>query len=103
MPSWSVSSPTSLDGACVVAVSTPHRGARVKRFISAGLASCIGGVVDMAVLIELVETGTAVALAAFIAAAFGAVVHFAWSKYLAFGDRPSLAVGQMLRFAGVAV
>jgi len=75
----------------------------VKLFISAGVASIAAGVVDMIVLVALVETGTSVLVSAFIAAVCGGVVHFAWGKYLAFHDRSPLALGQMLKFASVAL
>jgi putative flippase GtrA len=76
---------------------------RIKRFVAASLASSIAGIVDLALLVAFVEVGTRVPVAAFVASACGAIVHFTWSKYLAFRDRSSLAIGQMLRFAGVAL
>ncbi len=77
--------------------------AGVKVFFSAGVASIAAGVVDMIVLVALVETGSRVLVAAFIAAACGAVAHFALGKYLAFRDRSPLAFDQMLRFASVSL
>jgi putative flippase GtrA len=77
--------------------------AGVRVFCSAGAASIAAGVVDMVVLVALVETGTRVLVAAFIAAACGGVAHFALGKYLAFRDRSPLAFGQMLRFATVSL
>jgi putative flippase GtrA len=75
----------------------------VREFVAAGIASIAAGVVDMAVLIALVETGTSVAVAAFVAALCGGVAHFVLGKYFAFRDRSPLAFAQMLRFAIVAL
>ena len=85
------------------AVSRARGFAAVKKFASAGIGSVVAGVVDMVVLVALVETGTPVGTAAFVAAVCGAVFHFAWGKYLTFRDGSPLAVRQMLRFAGVAL
>ena len=72
--------------------------------LAAGLGGGAATVVDMTVLVVLVETMHApVAMAAFVAAACGALVGFAWGKYLAFRDRSPLGVRQVLRFAGVAL
>jgi putative flippase GtrA len=77
--------------------------AKTKEFFAAGLASIVSGIVDLAVLIALVESGMSVPVAAFVAALCGAVAHFALSKYFAFRDGSPLAFGQALRFAIVAV
>ena len=77
--------------------------AGVKQVIAVGLGGIVATIVDLAVLVVLVETGTPVAVAAFVAAACGAVVHFAWSKYLGFRERSPLAIGQIARFVGVAL
>jgi len=60
-------------------------------------------VVDFGVLISLVETGTPISIAAFIAAVAGGVFCFVWNKYLAFRDRSAIAVGQIARYATVAI
>ena len=75
----------------------------VKQVINAGLGGGAATAVDVTVLIALVETGTPVAAAAFVAAACGAVVGFVWGKYLAFRDRSPLAARQLIRYAGVAL
>jgi putative flippase GtrA len=74
----------------------------LNKFLRAGVASIAAGVVDMAVLVAMVESGTRVPLATFIAAVCGAVIHFALSKSFAFRDR-SPVLGQMLRFTGVSL
>lgn len=94
---------TSHDGSPVTAVSTASRVAGVKKFLNNGVGSIAAGVLDMAVLIALVETGTPVGVAAFIAAVCGGILHFTWGKYLTFRDRTPLALVQMLRFASVAL
>jgi putative flippase GtrA len=75
----------------------------VREILTAGAGGGVATAVDASVLVVLVESGTPVPLAAFIAAACGAVVGFAWGKYLAFRDRSPLALPQVARFAGVAV
>lgn len=75
----------------------------VREAIWAALSSIAAGVVDFSILIVLVEHGVAVAIAAFIAAASGAVANFVCSKYLAFCDRTPLTLRQVLRFAGVSL
>jgi putative flippase GtrA len=75
----------------------------VREAVWAALSSIAAGVVDFSVLIVLVERGVSVAVAAFIAAASGAVVNFVCSKYLAFCDRTPLAFRQALRFAAVSL
>ena len=87
----------------MTAVSTAGRLASVKKFLNNGVGSVAAGVLDMAVLIALVETGTPVGIAAFIAAVCGGILHFAWGKYLTFRDRTPLAIGQMARFTAVAL
>ena len=54
-------------------------------------------------LVLLVEHGTPIALAAFFAAAAGAVVCFTLNKYIAFRDRTPVTVEQIGRFGIVAV
>jgi putative flippase GtrA len=75
----------------------------VREAVWAALSSIAAGVVDFGVLIALVQHGVGVAVSAFIAAACGAVVNFACSKYLAFCDRSPLTLRQALRFAGVSL
>ncbi len=69
----------------------------------AGLGGICATVVDVSLLVLMVEHGTAVALAAFIAAACGAAVGFVMNKYIAFRDRSPVSARQLGRFACVAV
>lgn len=69
----------------------------------AGLGGICATVVDVSLLVLMVEHGTAVALAAFIAAACGAAVGFVMNKYIAFRDRSPISARQLGRFACVAV
>jgi len=70
---------------------------------AAGLGGIGATVVDVSLLVLMVKHGTAVALAAFIAAACGAAVGFTMNKYIAFRDRTPLSIKQCGRFALVAV
>jgi putative flippase GtrA len=75
----------------------------VREMVAAGIGGGLATVVDMSALVALVESGTPIALAAFLAAGCGAVVAFAWSKYVAFRDRSRLGFAQVARYATVAV
>ena len=59
--------------------------------------------VDVGTLVLLVEHGTPIPLAAFFAAAAGAVVCFTLNKYVAFRDRSPVTSLQLARFGIVAV
>lgn len=76
---------------------------RLKEMAAAGLGGIAATAVDVTLLVLMVEHGTAVALAAFVAAACGAAVGFTMNKYIAFRDRSPISVEQCGRFAGVAV
>jgi putative flippase GtrA len=76
---------------------------RLREMAAAGLGGISATVVDVTALVLMVENGTAVALAAFFAAACGAAVGFSMNKYLAFRDRTPVCVEQCGRFAAVAV
>jgi putative flippase GtrA len=75
----------------------------VQKMLAAGLGGGLATALDASVLVTLVETGTPIAFAAFVAASCGAVFAFGWGKYIAFRDRSPLGLRQMLRFAGVAL
>ena len=76
---------------------------RLREMAAAGLGGISATVVDVTMLVLLVEHGTAVALAAFIAASCGAAVGFTMNKYIAFRDRSPISFRQCGRFAFVAV
>ena len=76
---------------------------RLREMAVAGLGGICATVVDVAMLVLLVEHGTAVALAAFVAASCGAAVGFAMNKYIAFRDRSPISLSQCARFGLVAV
>jgi putative flippase GtrA len=73
------------------------------QMIAAGLGGAVGAVFDVSTLILLVERGTPVALAAFMAAGVGAVVCFVLNKHVAFRDRTPVTWQQLGRFGSVAV
>src|SRR5258708_2589485 len=74
-----------------------------RRQASAGIGGGLATLVDMGALIALVEAGTPISIAAFVAAMVGGAFCFAWNKYLAFRDRSALAVGQVARYVTVAI
>ena len=51
----------------------------------------------------MVQHGAPIAAAAFCGAAAGAVMNFAWNKYIAFRDRSPISPHQLARFGLVAV
>jgi putative flippase GtrA len=71
--------------------------------VTAGLGGIGATVVDVTLLVLMVEHGTPVALAAFIAASCGAAVGFTMNKYIAFRDRSPISLLQCGRFGLVAV
>jgi len=76
---------------------------RLREMATAGLGGICATIVDVTLLVLMVEHGTAVAVAAFIAASCGAAVGFTVSKYIAFRDRSPISVEQCGRFGLVAV
>jgi putative flippase GtrA len=76
---------------------------QLRQMATAGLGGIAATVVDVSTLVLLVKHGTAVALAAFIAAACGAAVGFTMNKYIAFRDRTPISLEQLGRFGFVAV
>jgi len=80
-----------------------HRVMQVRELCAAGAGGAAATAVDVGTLVLLVEHGTPVALAAFCAAACGAVVCFTLNKYIAFRDRAPVSFEQLGRFGIVAV
>lgn len=76
---------------------------QLRQMCAAGVGGASATAVDVGMLVLLVEHGTPVALAAFVAAAAGAVVAFTVNKYLAFRDRTPITWQQLGRFGFVAV
>jgi putative flippase GtrA len=74
-----------------------------RQIAAAGLAGLGATGVDVSALIVQVHHGVPVALAAFVAAALGAVAGFTLGKYVAFRDRSPLSLAQLVRFAVVAL
>ena len=75
----------------------------MRKMFAAGLSGGAATVMDVSTLVLLVQHGTPVALAAFVACAAGAVVCFTLNKYIAFRDRSRITWQQLGRFGLVAV
>ena len=75
----------------------------LREVVTSGLGGVVATAVDMSVLVLLVRHGVAIAPSAFVAASAGAVTCFALNKHVAFRDRSRTSVGQLTRFAAVAV
>jgi putative flippase GtrA len=73
-----------------------------RQMLAAGLGGVAATIADVSSLVVMVETGTRVELAAFIAAGLGAALGFTFNKYVAFRDRSPLGLEQLARFAIVA-
>src|SRR5256885_4570262 len=71
--------------------------------LRSGFGGACATAVDVATLVLLVQHGTPIALAAFVACAAGAVVCFTLNKYIAFRDRSRITWQQLGRFGFVAV
>jgi len=76
---------------------------RNQRVLAAGLGGIAGSILDVAVLVACVESGMAVAPAAFLGASAGAGACFVANKYWAFRDRRPLSLRQAGSFGLVAV
>ena len=70
---------------------------------ASGFGGAVATAVDVAVLVLLVQHGVAIAASAFCGATAGAVMNFAWNKYIAFRDRSPINGRQLVRFGLVAV
>ena len=75
----------------------------MRKMLAAGVSGGAATVMDVSTLVLLVQHGTPVALAAFVACAAGAVVCFTLNKYIAFRDRSRITWQQLGRFGLVAV
>lgn len=80
-----------------------RRGMQLRQMCAAGVGGAAATAVDVGTLVLLVEHGTPIPLAAFVAAAAGAVVCFTLNKYIAFRDRTPVTWQQVGRFGFVAV
>jgi putative flippase GtrA len=76
---------------------------QLRQMCAAGVGGAAATAVDVGTLVLLVEHGTPIPLAAFVAAAAGAVVCFTLNKYIAFRDRTPVTWQQLGRFGFVAV
>ena len=76
---------------------------QLRQMCAAGVGGAAATAVDVGTLVLLVEHGTPIALAAFVAATAGAVVCFTLNKYIAFRDRTPVSWQQVGRFGIVAV
>jgi putative flippase GtrA len=76
---------------------------RNQRVLLCGLCGLVGTAIDVTLLVTLVESGVAVALAAFLGAAAGAVACYLANKRWAFRDRSPISLRQVGAFGLVAV
>jgi putative flippase GtrA len=76
---------------------------QLRQMCAAGAGGVAATAVDVGTLVLLVEHGTPVAPAAFVAASAGAVVCFTLNKFIAFRDRTPVTWQQVGRFGIVAV
>jgi len=74
-----------------------------REIAASGLGGVVATAVDVSALVLMVQHGAPVAAAAFTGAALGAVMNFAWNKYVAFRDRSPISGHQLARFGLVAV
>lgn len=74
-----------------------------RELAASGFGGAVATAVDVSVLVLMVQHGAAIAAAAFTGAAAGAVMNFAWNKYIAFRDRSRITGRQLARFGIVAV
>jgi putative flippase GtrA len=74
-----------------------------RELLASGLGGAVATAVDVSVLVLMVQHGAPIAGAAFCGAAAGAVMNFAWNKYVAFRDRSPISRRQLARFGLVAV
>jgi putative flippase GtrA len=74
-----------------------------RELVASGFGGAVATAVDVSVLVQMVQHGASIAGAAFSGAAAGAVMNFAWNKYVAFRDRSPISHRQLVRFGFVAV
>jgi putative flippase GtrA len=82
------------------AASAPGRASQA---VLLGLGGVGATAVDVAVLSALVQTGCAVAVAAWLGACVGAVFSYGYNRRVAFRDRSAVRAAQIARFAAVAL
>ncbi len=82
-------------------------GPTVRKPLSPALIACLGGLgatsLDIVALAALIQSGTPVAVAAFLGSAVGAVACFLANKRFAFRDRTPLSMKQVGAFGLVSV
>jgi putative flippase GtrA len=76
---------------------------QLRQMCAAGVGGAAATAVDVGTLVLLVKHGTPIPVAAFVAAAAGAVVCFTLNKYIAFRDQTPVTWQQLGRFGFVAV
>ncbi|MBE7448567.1 MAG: GtrA family protein [Kofleriaceae bacterium] len=76
---------------------------RQRRVLGASVGGLTATALDIVVLTILVESGMAVALAAFLGAAAGAAGCFLLNKYVAFRDHRPVDLRQVVMFGGAAL
>jgi putative flippase GtrA len=74
-----------------------------RRLLTAGFGGVVATLFDVALLALMIKHGVAISVAAFFAAAAGAVMNFALNKYIAFRDHTPITLQQITRFGAVAV
>lgn len=74
-----------------------------RELLAAGVGGVVATGVDLGVLVLLVERHVSIPVAAFMAAAAGAVMNFVLNKYIAFRDPSRITAQQLSRFGVVAV
>lgn len=74
-----------------------------RQLLASGFGGAVATLVDVSVLVHMVQHGAPIAVAAFSGAAAGAVMNFAWNKYVAFRDRSPISPRQLVRFGLVSV
>ena len=74
-----------------------------RELLTAGFGGVVATLFDISFLVLMVESGVAVPVAAFFAAASGAAMNFLLNKYIAFRDRSPITIQQLARFGGVAM
>ncbi|MDB4961865.1 MAG: hypothetical protein JWP01_1864 [Myxococcales bacterium] len=74
-----------------------------RRLLTAGFGGVVATLFDVSLLALMIKHGIAISVAAFFAAAAGAVMNFVLNKYIAFRDHTPITFQQLSRFGAVAV
>jgi putative flippase GtrA len=74
-----------------------------RRLLTAGFGGVVATLFDVSLLALMIQHGVAISVAAFFAAAAGAVMNFTLNKYIAFRDRSPITLQQLTRFGAVSV